>query len=64
MLEVCHLQDYHFAQEHLFRQNLLSSVLLCEDWDREKKLAKIKVFVAPASTYAVGSMSSTNACEK
>ena len=39
-LEVCLLQDYRFAQEHLFRRNLLSSVSTCEKRDREKKLAK------------------------
>jgi hypothetical protein len=43
MLEVCLLQDYRFAQEHLFLRNLLSSVSTCEDWDRKNKLAKIKV---------------------
>ncbi len=62
-LEVCLLQDYRFAQEHLFRQNLLSSVSTCEKWDREKKLAK-KIFVLQASTYAVRSMSSTDAFKK
>ncbi len=45
MLEVCLLQDYRFAQEHLLRRNLLSSVSTCKDWDREKKLAKIKVLL-------------------
>ncbi len=45
MLEVCLLQDYPFAQEHLFRQKLLSSVSTCEDRDREKNLVKIKVLL-------------------
>jgi hypothetical protein len=39
------LEDYRFAQEHLFRRNLLSSVSTRERRDRKKKLAKIKVLL-------------------
>jgi hypothetical protein len=57
------MQDYRFAQEHLFHRNLLSSVSTCEKRDRKKKLAK-KSFVVQASMYAVGSMSSTDSFKK